>query len=54
MTHIGAIVPVTDVMYNGKPAQYKVKFKYWWQYAYTIEEAEKLSAQAKSEEFRNF
>lgn len=51
MVNIGAIIPVNDVIYNGKPAKYKVKFLYWWSYAYTLEEAEELSAKAKSPEF---
>jgi hypothetical protein len=51
MAHVGAIIPVKNINYNGKPAKYKVKFLYWWSYAYTLEEAEKLSEQAKSPEF---
>ena len=51
MATVGAIIPVSNVMFNNKPAKYKVKFLYWWSYAYTLEEAEKLSAQAKSPEF---
>jgi hypothetical protein len=50
---IGAIIPVNDVIYNGKPAKYKVKFRFWWSYAYTLEEAEQLSEKAKSPEFAN-
>ena len=50
-TRIGAIIPVGDVNYNGKPAKYKVKFRFWWEYAYTLEEAKQLSEKATSPEF---
>ena len=37
----------TETMVNNKMMHYKVKFHYWWEYAETLEEAERLSEIAK-------
>jgi hypothetical protein len=46
---IGTILPYVTIYYEPNPPKYKIKFKYWWCYAHTMEEAEKLSAQAKTQ-----
>jgi len=46
---IGTILPYVTIYYEPNPPKYQIKFKYWWCYAHTMEEAEKLSAQAKTQ-----
>lgn len=47
---IGTILPYDHIYYEANPPKYQVKFKYWWSYAHTMEEAERLAARAKTQQ----